>query len=340
MKKIKIGQIGIGHNHGSAKMEAVRKFPDLFEVIGYAEPSEYWIRERGEHPAYANLARMTEAEIIEKCDAILVETDVWDLTETAERCVLAGKHIHMDKPASGSLADYKRVLDAAEEKNLVVQLGYMYRYNPAILQTIEAIREGRLGEIYSINAEMSTYHPENYRKWLKNFGGGIMYILGSHMVDLIVYLLGKPDRVHSFLKHTGMDGVDLEDNNLAVLEYERALARIYISSVEVNGYGRRQFVVCGSKGTVQIQPIENPCRMWISDTEIATHTYAEMKEDVPITEDATNARYDDMMKDFYAYIVGKKQNPFTYAHDYAVQEVLSEIVGGVRFNGKNPIEKW
>ena len=37
MKKIKIGQIGIGHNHGEAKMQAVRKFPELFEVIGYAE---------------------------------------------------------------------------------------------------------------------------------------------------------------------------------------------------------------------------------------------------------------------------------------------------------------
>ena len=340
MKKIKIGQIGIGHNHGHEKMRAVQKFPELFEVVGYAEESEYWMKERGNLPAYAELTRYSEEELLEKCDAILVETDVWDLTETAERCIRAGKHIHMDKPASGSLADYKRVLDMAKEKNLVVQLGYMYRYNPAILKTLEAVREGRLGEIYSINAEMSTYHPANYKKWLANFGGGIMYILGSHMVDLIVYMLGKPDKVHSFLKHTGLDGVDLEDNNLAVLEYEKALARIYISSVEVNGYGRRQFVVSGSKGTVQIQPIENPCRMWISDTEIADRTYAERKVDIPIVEDAVNARYDDMMKDFYSYIVGEKQNPFSYAHDYAVQEVLSEIVGGIRFNGKNPIEKW
>ena len=340
MKRIRIGQIGIGHNHGEAKMLAVRKFPALFEVVGYAEPSEYWIGQRGENEGYRGLTRYRVEELIPLCDALLVETDVWDLTETAERCIRAGKHIHMDKPASGSLADYKRMLDMAEEKKLVVQLGYMYRYNPAVLKCIEMIRAGRLGEIYSINAEMSTYHPANYKKWLSNFGGGIMYILGSHMVDLIVYLLGKPDRVHSFLKHTGLDGVDVEDNNLAVLEYEKALARIYISSVEVNGYGRRQLVVSGSRGTVQIQPLENPCRMWISDTEIADRTYAERKVDIPITEDAVNARYDDMMRDFYSYIVGEKENPFTYAHDYAVQQVLSEIVGGVRFNGKNPIEKW
>ena len=42
-----------------------------------------------------------------------------------------------------------------------------------------------------------------------------------------------------------------------------------------------------------------------------------------------------MMKDFYSYIMGTKQNPFSYEHDYLVQKVLSEIVGGVRFNGKN-----
>ena len=340
MQKIKIGQIGIGHNHGEEKMKAVRKFPELFEVIGYAEPSEYWQRERGGHPGYEGLTRYSEEDLLEKCDAILVETDVWDLTETAERCIRAGKHIHMDKPASGTLEDYKRLLDLAEAKELVVQLGYMYRYNPAILKVIEAAKSGALGEIYSINAEMSTYHPKNYRTWLKNFGGGIMYILGSHMVDLIVYLLGKPDRVHSFLKHSGLDGVDLEDNNLAVLEYDKALARIFISSVEVNGYGRRQFVIGGSKGTMQIQPIENPCHMWVSNTEIAEYPYRDLKEEIPISSDAVNARYDDMMKDFYSYIVGEKVNPFTYAHDYAVQEVLSEIVGGIRFNGKNPIEKW
>jgi hypothetical protein len=52
-------------------------------------------------------------------------------------------------------------------------------------------------------------------------------------------------------------------------------------------------------------------------------------------DNTKGGRYDDMMRDFYAYITGEKQNPYTYEHDYTVQKVLSEIVGGVRFNGKN-----
>ena len=334
MKKLKVGQIGIGHNHGEKKMLAVKKFPELFEVIGYAEENDRWIEKRGELGAYKDLTRMSVEEIIEKSDLVLIESDVWDLTKYAKMCVDAGKHIHMDKPASGTLEEYKYVLDTAKEKNLVVQLGYMYRYNPAVLKCLEHIKNGDLGEIYSINAEMSTFHGQKYKKWLTNFNGGIMYILGSHLVDLIVYIMGEPKSITSFLKHTGLDGVDFEDNNLSVLEYDKALARIFVSSVEVNGHGRRQFVVSGSKGTVNIVPIEPPT-MTYSDTSITDQPYKNVKVDVTFDDYESKGRYDDMVNDLYAYIMGTKENPFTYEHDYLVQKVLSEIVGGVRFNGKN-----
>lgn len=335
MGKIRIGQIGIGHNHGEAKMLAARKFPELFEIVGYAEENERWGEKRGGLAGYAGLRRMSVEEMIVCSDAILVESDVWDLTKYAKMCVEAGKHIHMDKPASGTLEEYRSVLDMAKAKNLVVQLGYMYRYNPAVLQCLEHIKNGDLGEIYSINAEMSTFHSAEYKKWLTNFGGGIMYILGSHLVDLIVYMLGEPKKITTFLKHTGLDGVDLEDNNLAVLEYDKALARIFVSSVEVNGYGRRQLVVAGSKGTVNICPLEQPTIMTYADTGMRGGTYADVKKIVPFELDAQGGRYDEMMKDFYAYIQGSKQNPFTYEHDYLVQKVLSEIVGGICIHGKN-----
>ena len=335
MKKIKIGQIGIGHNHGEAKMLAIRKFPELFEIVGFAEENEEWIKKRGKAKGYEGLTRYQVDELIHKCDALLIETDVWDLTETAKKCVDAGKHIHMDKPASGTLEEYKSLLDSAKAQNLIVQLAYMYRYNPAVQKCFELIKDGKLGEIYSINAEMSTYHPKDYKRWLTNFGGGIMYILGSHLVDLIVYILGKPDNITAFLKHTMLEDIDFADNNLAVLEYEKALARVFVSSVEVNGFGRRQFMVSGSKGTVNICPIERPLTMTYSDTSIADSTYEDRKIFYEFEDNTANGRYDEMMKDFYYYVMGEKENPFSYEHEYLVQEVLSEVIGGVRFYGKN-----
>ena len=332
MEKIKIGQIGIGHNHAEAKMLAVRKFPELFEVVGYAEENERWIEKRGKLKGYEGLERLSASEIIERSDAILVECDVWDLMKYAKPCIEAGKHLHLDKPA-GDLKEYKYILDTAKANGLVVQLGYMYRYNPAVVKCMELIKDGSIGEIYSINAEMSTNHSPEYRTWLKNFGGGIMYILGSHLVDLIVYMLGEPKNVTSFLKKTQRDGVDVEDNNFAVFEYGNALARIFVSSVEVNGFGRRQLVVSGSKGTVNICPLERPITLTFSNTEIADKTYEDCKITIPFDDNTADGRYDEMMKDFYAYILGEKQNPYTYEHDYLVQRVIDKMVGGVHFNG-------
>ena len=327
MKKLKIGQIGIGHNHGAAKMAAFRKFPDRFEIVGFAEEDPVWLERRRNAPAYRGLPLLTVEELLDRCDAVLVETMVPELTKAGLLCVRAGKHIHLDKPASGTLEEFKELLDTAEAKGLVVQMGYMYRYNPAILKTFEAIRDGKLGEIYSINAEMSTYHSPLYKQWLSTFPGGIHYILGSHLVDLIVYLLGEPKKVTSFLKHTGLDGVDFADNNLSVLEYDKALARVFVSSVEVNGWGRRQFMVSGSKGTANIVPLENPTTMTWSDLSIAGHPYTHLKEDVQITDVPPDCRYDSMALDFYDYVMGTKENPFTYQHDYTVQKVILEMIG-------------
>lgn len=324
---IKIGQIGIGHNHGEIKMLAVRRFTGLFDVIGYAEENEDWIKRRGKSEAYRGLPRMSTEEVIEKSDAVIVECDVQNLTKYAKMCIDAGKHIHMDKPASGTLREYKELLDMAESKNLVVQLGYMFRYNPAVKKCLELIKNGSLGEIYSINAEMSTFHSADYKQWLSSFDGGIMYILGSHLVDLIVYILGEPERVTPFLKHTGLDGVDFEDNTLAVLEYEKALARVFVSSVEVNGWGRRQFMVSGSKGTVNIMPIENTTAMTYADTKISSNPHEDMKQNINIADVPMECRYDEMMKDFHDYVTGVKTNPFTYEHDYITQKVLHSIIG-------------
>lgn len=128
-------------------MLAARRFPALFEVVGFAEDNEKRVEKRGNLPGYADLKRMSVDEVIEKSDALLIETDVWDLTATAQKCIDAGRHIHMDKPASGTLAEYKHLLDTAKEKELVVQLAYMYRYNPAVQECMRRIKDGRLGEI-------------------------------------------------------------------------------------------------------------------------------------------------------------------------------------------------
>lgn len=327
MRKIKVGQIGIGHNHGEGKMLAVRKFPELFEVVGYAEENEGWVKTRGSLSGYEGLPRRSVAEVLEKSDAILVECDVWNLTKAAQMCVDAGKHVHIDKPASGTTAEFEALLNTAKEKKLTVQMGYMYRYNFAVQKLMNMIHAGELGEIYQVDAEMSTYHSGEYRRWLKHFKGGSMYIFGSHLIDLAVSILGEPKKVHPFIKQTGFEGIYSDDNGFAVLEYDRAIARITTLSVEVNGWGMRRLAVMGSKGTVEIKPLELDVQMYISTTDIATNAYRNMKETVAVQDVPTLSRYDEMMKDFYKSVIGEKENPYSYEHELAVQKTLCRVVG-------------
>ncbi len=326
MRKIKIGQIGIGHNHGEGKMQAIRHFPDTFEVVGVAESDPAWIAKRGGLPVYAGLPWMSPDELLamKDLDAVLVETDVWNLVPTAQRCLDAGLHIHMDKPAGEDIGAYARLLETARRRRLIVQLGYMYRYNPAVQYCREAVRRGELGEILSIDAAMCTEHPAEFRTWLKHFQGGTMFIFGCHLIDLILLLQGKPDRIVPFQKRTGLDGIDVPDNGLAILEYPRCGATGRTSSFEVNGYGRRQLVICGSRGSIEIKPLEKPTVLALT-LKTYSQPYADARQiiDLPSNGD----RYDEMVFDWARMIRGEQENPYSCDHELLVQQATLQACG-------------
>ena len=83
---IKIGQIGLGHNHGEGKMKAVRKFR-AFEVV-ICEQDEKWLAKRRNLDVYKDLPLLSFDELLDKVDAVLVECDVADLTKTAQSALM------------------------------------------------------------------------------------------------------------------------------------------------------------------------------------------------------------------------------------------------------------
>src|SRR3954462_12001285 len=97
--RIKIGQIGVGHAHAT-KLSVYRESPD-YEVVGIVEPDKELRERAAQQPAFRDLPWMTEEQLLNVpgLSAVLVETRVRDLLPTAQRCVAAGKHIGLDKPA-------------------------------------------------------------------------------------------------------------------------------------------------------------------------------------------------------------------------------------------------
>lgn len=315
--KIKVGQIGTSHAHAS-KLAVYRASPD-YEVVGVVEPDEGRRKLAESTPAFRGVKWLTREELLATpgLQAVLVETRVADLLDTAEACVAAGKHVHVDKPAGASLPQLKRVLDAATKKKLIVQMGYMFRYNPAVVLLREFLKNGWLGEVYEVHAVMGKVVGPAERKGLAAFKGGIMFELGCHVLDLVVGILGKPDAVAGFNRHTSKLSDTLADNMLAVLSYPRATATVRASAIEVEGGNRRHLVVCGTEGTFHIQPLDNPAA--VVSLSQARGKYKKGTQDVKFPK---YDRYVGDAADMAKAIRGESAFAFTPEHDLAVQEAL------------------
>ena len=102
--------------------------------------------------AYQGLPWLGEEQLLNTAglEAVAVETQVRDLVPTARRCVAAGMHVHLDKPAGESLEEFRALLDDATRRRLTVQMGYMLRYNAGMQLCYRTGRNGWLGAIFEV----------------------------------------------------------------------------------------------------------------------------------------------------------------------------------------------
>jgi predicted dehydrogenase len=231
-----------------------------WELVGVAEPHTGWRSRRSGERGWQEVRWCSEGELLDDptIRMIAVEADVPNLLPLAEKVIGAGKHLHLDKPAGADLAYFRRILDSAEKQGLVVQMGYMFRYNPGFDLLRRAVREGWLGRINVIHGSINSDIPAASREALAFHPGGMMLELCPHLIDMLVLLMGRPERITPFLRHDGTCDDSLADNTLAVMEYPQARAIIECFATEANAFARRRFEVIGDRGTFVLQPLEPP----------------------------------------------------------------------------------
>jgi predicted dehydrogenase len=319
-QRIKVGQIGVGHAHASGKMAGFRKLADEYEVVGIVEPDPKLRAAWENHPIYRGLTWMTEEQLLQTkgLQAVAVETAVGGLVPTATRCVAAGMHLHLDKPGGESIRAFRGMLDDARRQHLAVQMGYMFRNNPAFQFCFRAVREGWLGQVFELHGVMGKMLPPAARRPLLPYRGGTMFELGCHLIDPLVAVLGRPEKVTPYNRRTRPQTDDLYDNQLAVFEYPKATATIRASVVEVDGESRRQFVICGDEGTLDIRPLEPPkLRLALARPRPGFRSGYQEVELPPMP-----GRYDDQLRELAQIIRGEKEHPYPPEHDLAVQEAV------------------
>jgi len=341
MSKIKIGQIGICHEHASGKIGALRNMPDIYEIVGVVDDRDTAAaRFAGDNlEPYEGLTWMTEEELFATpgLRAVTVETPNMDLVPTALRCMEHGLHMHMDKPGGDDLALFQKLLDGCRRKNLAFQMGYMLRTNPTIMLCQQAVREGWLGDIFQIQVDMNhSYGGDDYQRYMANFKGGIMFNLGCHPIDLIVSLLGRPDEVTPFPKATRGGDPAINNNGLAVIEYPHTTATVRACDITVEGIKQRHLTICGTRGTFDLCPLEkydgNPIKATLILAQGNEH-YAAGTHTVEL--EGMTDRYRTQLLELARIINGEIANPYTYEHDSLVQEVVLAAAGYTAWQRRN-----
>lgn len=342
--RIKIIQIGVCHEHANGKIQALKLLPDLYEIVGWVDDRRLCHTPRFGNGAnmerYEGLPQFTldEALACPGLQAVTVEVPNNDLVPVALRCMEHGLAMHMDKPAGEELSQYRRLLDGCKARGLPFQMGYMYRGNPAFKFIQRLVRRNVLGDIYGIDMDMNhCYGGDEYQTYLGKFKGGIMYNLGCHLIDFIVSLMGRPQRVEPFLLSTADLPSAIRNNTAAVLQYAHATAFIRACSRRVQtgeGTPQRAWKIEGTNGSVFLSPVER-----FDGQPLQLHIYLhEGRGGYPAGDNIIKFppqqdRYTEQLREFAQIIRGQLVNPYTFEHDCTVHEVTLAAAGYTRWQG-------
>jgi predicted dehydrogenase len=171
----------------------------------------------------------------------------------------AGHHVLCEKPMALCPADCGDMIKAAEGANKRLFLVKQNRFNPPIIALKNAIDEGKLGKIYSVqlncfwNRNFDYYQKSDW-KGTKKLDGGTLFTQFSHFIDLLYWIIGDVDRIYAITANHGHDGIiEFEDTGVIALKfYNGVLGTI---NYTVNSFAKNMegsITIFGELGTVKV----------------------------------------------------------------------------------------
>ncbi|MBQ8546581.1 MAG: Gfo/Idh/MocA family oxidoreductase [Clostridia bacterium] len=186
--------------------------------------------------------------------------------QTAKKAILAGKHIYCEKPLAVTYQEASELSALAREKGVVCGIVFNNRFLSPILKAKELTADGKLGRILSFSIKylhssaLDTQKKAGWKQDKDICGGGVLFDLGSHAVDLIYHLCGEFDSVFgksqiAYPTRTGIDGSKWQTNAdeafymLATLK-NGAHGTIEVSKITTGANDDLRFEIHGEKGSI------------------------------------------------------------------------------------------
>ena len=245
-------------------MPIFRAVPD-FEVVAAAEANpalaESFAKDFGVR-AYTDWREMIDRERLDLTALFLPHAEC---PEAAVACAGRGSHLLVEKPMAADSAGVRRIMEAARKAGTLLTSPYVWRYHPVARAMKQYVDDGVLGRIVGGEGRCAAGRLHRYiegnARWMltrSKSGGGPMYNLGVHWIDLyrwllqdeVVEVLGKNVKVNQ--------DYDIEDNSFALLTFSRGTVLALDISYTVPDsfpYGRDLYLALrGTAGVLSWSP--------------------------------------------------------------------------------------
>ena len=223
-QRLRIGLLGFGAM-GKAHAFCVenlkfyyQELPFEAEIVGVCTTTVEKSRKVADTYGF-EIATANEDDLIydESIDVIDVCTPNIYHYETIKKALAAGKHIYCEKPLCVSEEEARELAELAKKSGKICTMVFNNRHVAPMMRARELVREGKIGRVLSFSAEYlhnsctDVLRPAGWKQNRDICGGGVLFDLGSHAIDLVYSLCGEIESVFGvpqigFAERTGMDG--------------------------------------------------------------------------------------------------------------------------------------
>lgn len=192
--------------------------------------------------------------------AVYVATPVFLHAPQTIQSLRAGKHVLCEKPMAMNEGEARTMLQAAEDSGKTLGVAYYRRTYPKLQRAKQLLAAGAIGQ--PVLAELTChawFDGEGGRSWLVDpakAGGGPLYDIASHRVDVLNYLFGQPRRAAGYLSNV-VHHYAVEDNATVMIDYEGGVRGV----VDVRWHSKVKRDECrirGTEGEMDLTPLNGP----------------------------------------------------------------------------------
>ena len=245
MRKIKVGLVGYGLSGATfhAPLLSILKEFEITKVV--SSKKEKVQQDLQDVEVVNNLEEVLEDRTI---NLVVISTPSGFHYEMAKQSLIAGKHVILEKPMVVETWEAEELIKIAEEKKLLLSVYHNRRWDNDYLTVKELVRKNMLGDINTYQVHFDRYRPDVRDRWREKQGpgAGMLYDLGSHLIDQALDLFGQPQFIFADV-FAQRENAETDDYFHVILGYEKLRVILHSSSI-IPSNGPR-FQVHGSKGS-------------------------------------------------------------------------------------------